>query len=187
LQTPVNDLPWSWSPDGRFLAFVRTQPKKDDNDIWVASLAGASASAVQFTHEDGNEVHPAFSPDGRWIAYGADPSGRREVYLRRFPEGTPAIQVSSSGGSLPAWRGDSREIYYLSRDHELVAVPLKVAGSELVPGEPEVLFAFDAGDRPRVWWEGVAPSRDGSRFLALEHLANPAAQPLHLLVGWRQP
>ena len=182
LKTTVDDLPSSWSPDGRFLAFIRSQPQADDNDIWVASLD--DGSVAQLTHEDGNEIHPAFSPDGRWIAYGANPSGRREVYLRRFPEGTPAIQVSRSGGGLPAWRGDSRELYFVSRDHELVAVPLAGGGGELVPGEPEVLFSLDAGDRPRVWWEGVAPARDGSRFLALEHVANPARQPLHLLVGW---
>jgi Tol biopolymer transport system component len=185
LRTVVDDLPASWSPDGRWLAFVRSERQGGENDVWVASIA--DGSAVRFTHEDQDENHPAFSPDGRWIAYEDDRSGRREVYLRRFPEGGPAIQISRNGGGLPAWRGDGRELYYVSRDHELVAAPLEGPAAALTPGKPEVLFELETGDHPRVWWEGVAPARDGSRFLALEHLANPEREPLHLLVGWRGP
>jgi Tol biopolymer transport system component len=185
LQTAVDDLPASWSPDGRWLAFGRSERQEEDSHIWVASLA--DGSATPFTRDDSNEIHPAFSPDGRWIAYAADPSGRREVYLRRFPEGGPAIPVSRAGGGLPAWRGDGRELYYVSRDLELVAVPLAGPPSSLTPGEPEVLFELEAGDHPQVWWEGVAPARDGSRFLALEHVASPARQPIRLIVGWQPP
>jgi len=183
LQASVDDFPASWSPDGRWLAFGRSERQEEDSHIWVASIA--DGSATPFTRDDNNEIHPAFSPDGHWIAYAADPSGRREVYLRRFPEGGPAFQVSRSGGGLPAWRGDGRELYYVSRDLELVAVPLIGHAAALTPGEPEVLFELMAGDRPRVWWEGVAPARDGSRFLALEHVASPARQPIRLVVGWR--
>jgi Tol biopolymer transport system component len=185
LQTAVDDLPASWSLDGRFLAFVRSEPMQDANDIWVASLA--DGRVARFTHDPGNEVFPSFSPDGRWIAYAADPSGRREVYLRRFPEGVPVIQVSRAGGGLPAWRGDGRELYYVSRDRELVAVPLAGPAADLAPGEPEVLVELEAGDHPRVWWEGVAPARDGSRFLVLEHASSPAREPLRLVVGWQPP
>jgi Tol biopolymer transport system component len=182
LRQPVDDLPSSWSHDGRWLAIVRGD-RPDADDVWVVSVADGNATRV--TREEGQESHPAFSPDGRWIAYAAEPSGRREVYVRRFPEGEPAFQVSRSGGGRPSWRGDGRELYYVSTDHELVAVPLEGPPTSLTPGPPEALFDLDAGERPRVWWEGVAPSRDGSRFLALEHLADPDREPLHLVVGWQ--
>ncbi len=185
LRAAVDDLPTSWSPDGRWLAFVRSERPGGENDVWVASLA--DGSATRFTHDPGNEMHPAFSPDGSWIAYAADPSGRREVYVRRFPEGEPVMQVSRSGGGIPAWSGDGRELYYVSWGRELVVVPLMGMGPALTPGEPEVLFDLETGERPRVWWEGVAPSHDGSRFLALEHVQSPAREPLHVVVGWQPP
>ncbi len=74
-------------------------------------------------------AYAQFSPDGRWIAYCSLESGRSEVYLTSFPEPGERIRVSVSGGSRPRWKGDGREIYFLSADNEMIATPVRLAAS----------------------------------------------------------
>jgi len=76
--------------------------------------------ARPFIAAEGNQAFAQFSPDGRWLAYDSDETGRAEVYVTPFPKRDSKWQVSQQGGMMPKWRGDGREIFYLSQDHRTV-------------------------------------------------------------------
>src|SRR5262249_46857165 len=142
------------------------------------------------------EAYGAFSPDGRWVAYHSNESGQQEVYVRPFvPPGAGQItgpteekwQVSTAGGVFPQWKPDGKELYYLSPDGAMMAVPIAVTGSTLEPGSPVRLFStrimgggLDAQQRRQY---DVAP--DG-RFLINTVLPAPPA-PITLLQNWSPP
>ena len=164
-------FPFSFSPDGRWLAYVEANP---DNgwDIWTVAMEGsgsdqpAMGKAEIFLRTPASEGGPSFSPDGRWIAYFSDESGRNEVYVRPFRPSGPGNggkwQVSSEGGHLPIWSLASPEIFYLNSSGQIATVSYSASGN-----------TFSAG-RPRVWLEerilsvGVTRSfdlaPDGKRF-----------------------
>jgi hypothetical protein len=132
-----------------------------------------------------------FSPDGRWIAYQSDESGRTEIYLRPFapPGAAPAADrgqwtVSTAGGISATWRPDGKELYYLDPAGAMMAAPITVTGSTLEPGPPVVLFAtriLGAGiDAQQGRQYDVAP--DG-RFL-INTVLDSAATPITLLMNW---
>lgn len=131
-------LPTSWSPDGRFLAFtmVRDSFKKD---VWLYPIGDGAGGPVPFLDSPANERDAAFSPDGKWIAYTSDVSGRNEVYIRSVlkekPEVTP---VSSGGGAGPIWSRDGRELFY-RLGYKLIAVSIG-GGDKTEPTAPRTLF-----------------------------------------------
>ena len=93
------------------------------------------------------EAYGAFSPDGRWVAYHSNASGRAEIYVRPFvppgaavPDAAGERQVSTAGGVYPVWRPDGKELYYLNPAGAMMAAPITVTGSTLEPGAPAVLF-----------------------------------------------
>src|SRR5262249_25095069 len=110
-------------------------------------LAGRKRPFV-FLRTRFNESYGTFSPDGRWVAYLSDESGRYEVYVRPFAKTSePSVagaggesQVSTSGGVYPRWRSDGKELYYLAPDGKLMAAPITVKGETLDPGAPVALF-----------------------------------------------
>src|SRR4029453_9930570 len=140
------------------------------------------------------EVYGTFSPDGRWVAYHSNESGRPEVYVRPFvpPGGTGPSeaaaagqwQILTPGGILPLWRPDGNELFYLNPDGAMMAAPIKVNGTTLEPGAPMMLFTtsiFGGGADVQVGRQyGV--TADG-RFLINTSL-NQAAAPITLLQNW---
>jgi eukaryotic-like serine/threonine-protein kinase len=120
LQSDAPISPGSWSADGKFLLYHRYDPKSDV-DVWVLPLEG-DRKPFPFLQTPFRENEGRFSPDGRWIAYRSNESGRPEVYVQTFPAGGGKWQVSTSGGLLPQWRGDGREVFYTSTDRKLMAV-----------------------------------------------------------------
>jgi Tol biopolymer transport system component len=149
-----------WSPDGRFMAFVETHPQ-NAWDIWVLE-PGEEERPRAFLTTPVNEVGPFFSPDGRWLAYSSDGSGRDEVYVTAFPEAGARVQVSTDGGLQPLWDPDGRTIYYRDGDR-MMAVPITFLPT-LEVGKPEVLFSgsFEGADR---YIQGYDITADGERFL----------------------
>jgi dipeptidyl aminopeptidase/acylaminoacyl peptidase len=126
LKTEEPSLPSGWSPDGRFLLYTATTEKSKGN-IWVLPMDGNQKTPVLFQGTESYEDHAQFSPDGHWIAYDSDATGRSEVYVREFrlgsggkPEGTPTQQISSGGGISPRWRGDGKELFYVSGDRKTI-------------------------------------------------------------------
>jgi len=113
--------PSSWSPDGQLLAFHEINPATGV-DIWVLRLGDPSASSGQgrkaqpFLRTPFNEASPRFSPDGRWLAYISDESGRYEIYVQPYPGPGGKWQISAEGGRGPVWNPNGRELFYRNRD-----------------------------------------------------------------------
>ncbi len=128
-------LPTSWSPDGS-LVFNRYD-RSNNVDIWLL-LPGAARETRPFLTTPFTEGAGVVSPDGRWITYVSDRTGRYEVYLSAFPEGGREVPVSSRGGQEPAWSSRGDRIFY-RRDQSMISVSLSVTPS-LVPGSEAVLF-----------------------------------------------
>jgi hypothetical protein len=191
--SPEVKTPSSWSSDGRFVLFHSTDPQTS-SDIWVADLGEGGtrrppATAV-LLKTAAREVWGAFSPDGRWVAYMSNESGRPEIYVRPFARpGTQPTgvqwQVSTSGGIHPVWRPDGRELYYVDPVGAMVAAPIVVNGITVAPGTPMVLFStrilgggIDAGQGRQ-----YDLSRDG-RFL-INTVLEDLDTPITLLQHWR--
>jgi Tol biopolymer transport system component len=174
----------SWSGDGRLLALGGRGTDLDD-DIWVLDTTHGD-KPQPFLDSRFAERFPAFAPDGRWLAYASDESGRWEVFARPYPGPGGRVQVSSEGGLEPLWSGDGRELFYRTSS-DMMAVPVRRDGDEVTFGRPEVLFE-DPYMRPSkispdVHSYDVAP--DGSRFLMIQRNDQGAANPdLRVVVGW---
>ena len=161
LERPATQFPMSWSPDGRLLTFDDRHPT-DGYDIWVLPVDGEPRPLVA---TPADETNGEFSPDGRWLAYESDVSGRVEVYVRPFPEVSELrVPISTGGGHTPVWSPDATEIFYMTGTAVMV-VSVQDTGDTLVPGLPEQLFSgpFDAQQR---WNFDVAP--DGASFVMVE-------------------
>jgi Tol biopolymer transport system component len=167
-------IPTSWAPDGKTLAF-REGSNETGMDIFVLSLEG-DRRPQSLVAGRANESRAIFSPNGRWIAYQSDETGREEIYVCRFPGCTGKRPVSVEGGALPVWNPNGQELFYRSGD-KIVAVAVKTDGA-LVLGTPTVLFTRRY---PRTLFPDFGVSRDGQRFIDLDDsVAEPA--PTHLVL-----
>ena len=146
----------SMSPDGKVLLY-------GNSDIMTLPLTG-TGKATAYLQTKYPERFATFSPDGRWIAYQSDESGRSEIYVQGFPERRGKWPVSAEGGRFPAWRADGKELYWVGADGTLMAasVELQTAGVRVL--RTEALFRLPTGDE-RARYQ---PSRDGRRFLVYE-------------------
>jgi Tol biopolymer transport system component len=184
--------PTSWSRDGRFLLFMSVDPKTG-GDLWVAPMVGDHTPSV-FLKTPFREAYGEFSPDGRWVAYQSDESGRMEIYVRPFvppgASGTPSaassgqLQVSTTGGISAAWRPDGKELYYLNPAGAMMAAPITIVGATLEPGTPVALFPtriVGGGEDAQLGRQyDVAP--DG-RFL-INTVLESAPVPITLVMNW---
>ena len=155
--------PGSWSPDGTKLAYVQTSPDTGP-DIWILSM-GDSRSAEPFLQTPFLESAPDFSPDGRWLAYVSDESGRAEVYVQPFPGPGKKVLISTQGGRAPAWAGSGRELFYRSGAASMMAVEIKVDSSDLRPEDPVVLF--EGSYLPYYPMRSYDVDPNGQRFLMI--------------------
>jgi Tol biopolymer transport system component len=128
-------LPMSWSPDGKNLAFDERKPSAE-RDIWILPSGG---DPYPFLVTPFDESSPAFSPDGKWLAYVSDESGRNEVYVQPFPGPGAKWVISIDGGTDPAWSTDVPELFF-RRGDALMAVAVNTTGAELKPERPKVVF-----------------------------------------------
>ena len=157
--------PTSWSPDGRFLIYYSLgQP----THLRLLAIAGAAdRKPVPLVDPQFTSISGRFSPDGRWLAYTSNESGKNEISVRPFDPasgsaGRPVI-VTNGGGRSPAWRGDGKEIFYVTQDGTMMALELKTritnASARFQTGSPKPLFKAPSGV---LFWD-VSP--DGRRFL----------------------
>jgi len=150
-----------WSADGKFIVFEAGGANQNGSDLWVLPLFG-DMKPYLILQTQFNETQGHFSPDGRWLAYVSNESGRAEVYVQSFPPSGGKWQVSTTGGAQPLWRRDGKELFYLTTDRKLMAVPVN-ADQTFTMSAPALLFQtqvarFEAPHR-------YAVSRDGQRFL----------------------
>ena len=139
-----------------------------------------------------SEGHGQFSPDGRWVAYDSNETGRTEVYVRPFAlPGTSDTgaaggqsQVSTAGGIMPVWRSDGKELFYLNPAGAMVGAPITVAGATLEPGAPAVLFPtrIYGGGEDSNQSRQYDVTRDGR--LLINTVLDEAAAPITLLMNW---
>jgi eukaryotic-like serine/threonine-protein kinase len=166
--------PGDWSPDGRFLAFTNTAFAAADNelkgDVWLVDMA-RGRKVIHLISTPFHEANPAFSPDGRWLAYTSNESGRTELYVQAFESGeTPSLVgerhlVSRQGALALRWRRDGKELVYLAGDGQLYAVPIGLSPT-LKIGTPVPLFAISLEARAAVHAQtGFDVSADGQRLL----------------------
>jgi Tol biopolymer transport system component len=166
------------SPDGKSLAYAAIVDQQRGADIYTVALSG-DGKPQAFLHTLANETAPVFSPDGRWLAYESNGSGRNEVYVTPFPGGGAQYQVSTSGGERPVWRRDGKEIYY-REGLRMMAVEVKGRAGSLQLSTPTALFELAAGNLNGRYYD-VAP--DG-RFLANTSPLMTKAQGFSLVVNW---
>jgi eukaryotic-like serine/threonine-protein kinase len=179
LQSPENKRPNSWSPDGRFILYSSS---RNNGDLMVLPLTG-DRKPFPFLSTQFSEQLGAFSPDGRWVAYQSDESGRDEIYVRAFPGPAVQWQISVRGGRSPRWRVDGKELYYLTPDDKLMAVPI-TRSATFASGTAEALFQTQiAGGVPKQQYD---VARDG-RFLINTELQGASNEPIHLLLNWKPP
>jgi len=148
-----------WSRDGRFILYWNVAARTG-GDLWVVPADGKPATA--FLKTPSMEQDGRFSPDMRWIAYASDESGRMEVYAQPFPPTGARIRLSKDGGEAPEWRNDGKELYFVSQDAAMMAVPIE-ATHDLVPGVPQMLFRIGglAVNGRHIY----SATPDGQRFL----------------------
>ncbi len=136
-----------------------------------------------FVQTEFNEIQGRFSPDGRWVAYASNLSGRFEVYVQSFPSSGGKWQVSTGGGAQPQWRRDGRELFYLAADRKIMAVEVNGAGPTFVPGVPKPLFeAHVSANFPGQPYYAV--TGDGQRFLVNTLVGESAPAPFTVVLNW---
>lgn len=172
-----NKFPSDWSRDGRFLIYSSVSPRGDLDLLLLPLFGGAKPVPLQQTRF--TEFKGQFSPDGKWIAFVSDESGRLEVYVQHFPTFDGKRQISTGGGDTPRWRGDGKELFYLSPDKKLMAVTVK-GNATLETDRPRVLFETGPA---RAWpWTEYAVTSDGQRFLM--PMWETTSVPFTVVVNW---
>ena len=180
----LNKFPASCSPDGKFLAYQTWGDPKTGNDIWILAdpLGPAGRSkAFPFAHSEFVEAEPQFSPDGKWIAYQSNESGRPEIYVAPFPGPGGKRQVSTAGGSQARWRPDGKELFYIGpnqigQGRRLMTAGIAAKGGSLEVGKIEALFGGLTGS--------YDVSTDGQRFLTVAPPEGKAQEPLTAVQNW---
>jgi Tol biopolymer transport system component len=184
--SPEETFPSDGSPDGRTLVFERRN-EKTGWDVWAVPVSNSAGTPSPLIQTDADERCAQISPDGKWIAYVANTSGREEVYVQSLPPNGTAIPVSRNGGAQVRWRPDGRELFYIEPDsRQLVAVPVGVGRNGAIDlGAGSVLFPMNVG---HVLVSGPNPeyvaSADGQRFLINTMLQDPRPTPLRLVLNW---
>ncbi|MFQ5641579.1 MAG: hypothetical protein ACE5IR_26695 [bacterium] len=177
LEDELQTYPGSWSPDGQTVVFYGTDAG-GQSDIWVLPLGGNPRAIIntRFT-----ERVPMFSPDGRWLAYVSDESGRKEVYVQPYPALDKRWLISNDGGNEPTWRGDGKELFYRN-GYKMMAVSIQ-AEPEFRAGTPQLLFEAEY-DLHRYDDRNYDVTRDGQRFAMVQSEGTSEAAQIHVVVNW---
>ncbi|GAC1623024.1 MAG: hypothetical protein NVS9B13_16420 [Candidatus Acidiferrum sp.] len=179
------NFPCAWSPDGRFILFLR-RGEKTRLDVWALPLFG-DRKEYPLLNSAFDERSPQLSPDGRWLAYSSDESGSYEIYVRSFTAdgkvGGDKRRISINGGVQPKWRAGGQELFYVADDGQLMSVAVKTGGAELEYGAPKALFKTRMLARYSILHEyDVTP--DGQRFLIGTLISEPKAPPPTVILNW---
>jgi dipeptidyl aminopeptidase/acylaminoacyl peptidase len=175
-----------WSRDGRYLLYTALSNELSPTtryDLLALPLTGGEP--LQLTRGTFRESDGRFSPDGQWITYTSDESGRNEIYLQRFPDGRTKQRVSTRGGSHARWRGDGTEIFYRSLDGTLMSVPVRRSDSALELRSPVPLFKLPPLLASASGAAGYDATADGQHFLALVSVETGEASPMIVVTNWQ--
>ncbi len=192
----LDKVPHDWSRDGRWIVYSRVTldeyenlaaidlegeaPEPDSLERWIGKPVTLLATPYR-------EVQAALSPDVKWMAYTSNASGRLEVYVQSFPDLEEKWQISTNGGGMPRWRGDGREIYFMSLDSEIMAVAVTPASDGgLAIGEVRKLFDTNMGNPVGIRTHQYAVRDDGELFVVIERpaAADRGGKHWNLVTNW---
>jgi len=180
LEAAGRQWPLDWSKDGRFLLYF--DGESNNGDLLALPMLGENRSPIPVVADASNERTGAFSPDGRWLAYDSDQSGRYEVVVQPFPTRSGRWQVSTAGGHLPRWSRDGRELFFLAPDGKLMAIPVRGGGAAFEAGTPSALFQTTInGTHLRAAYD-VAP--DGT-FVVQDFIRPATNDPIVVVLNWQ--
>jgi Tol biopolymer transport system component len=179
-------FPQDWSRDERFLVYL-VLDDKTGRDLWAMDMTSNQRTTRAVVNTPSDERNGQLSPDGHWLAYETNESGRFEIVVVSFPNPTEKWPVSTSGGTQPRWHPDGKELYFVAPDGRLMAAPIMIArqapGSTIEIGAPVSLFQTRmAGIGPALQY---AVARDG-RFL-ISQPSESATTPITLILNWKPP
>jgi serine/threonine-protein kinase len=167
LESRTNPIPYSFSPDGGRVAYL-DMGRETGYDLWTLPLDSSRdpdhprpGRPELFLGTPFNETVPAFSPDGRWIAYRSNASGANEIYVRPFGRSSSQWQISTGGGIYGIWSNNGRELFYETPDNRIMVTDYKTSGPTFVAGKPRLW-----SDR-HIYYTGLtnlALAPDGRRF-----------------------
>jgi eukaryotic-like serine/threonine-protein kinase len=178
--------PSSISPDGRYLVYIRRLNQKESGShIWALPLSSdgkpGDEKPFPIVQDAFDERAPTVSPDGKWLAYQNNESGRPEIYITAFPGGGAKWQVSSNGGTTPKWRRDGKELFFADPQDNIVAVDVNTAGNAVKLGTPHTLFQAVGIQRDFGPYDVTA---DGKKFLINSGDLKEGSDPLTLVQNW---
>ncbi len=185
-ESSARQMPRDWSPDRKYIMY-RSSDLETGTDLWISELSddGSTWEPRPFLRTQANESVGLFSPDGRYVAYGSDESGRWELYVRPFPDGGRREQISTKGSGWFRWSRGSGEIFHEENDRGdrwMVAVRVSTA-PELSVGTPRRLFRVPASSRLLAGWD---VSADGKRFVFAEPVGEPPKPAMRVVQNWYQ-
>lgn len=180
LATASNLIVSDWSAANGHIVVTITGPS--GFGIWTWD--GKPGSEPRLTIQSrSNAAQGKLSPDGRWMAYASDESGRWQIYVQPFPPTGEQHQISADGGSEPRWRHDGRELFFLSPSHQLMAVSISTSKA-FAASAPAVLFQTRVPLTENVYRWNYAVSRDGQRFIVNVSSGEPMTEPLTVILNW---
>jgi eukaryotic-like serine/threonine-protein kinase len=172
----ADNYPSDWSQDEKYILY------ESGKELWVAAMPELKTRV--FVSVPATVKNGQFSPDGKWVAYTSNESGKWEIYVTSFPEARGKWQLSSAGGTQPRWRGDGKELFYLASDGKMMAVPV-TAGANFDARAPVTLFQANPRElvatSERVTYD---VTKDGQRLLINTLVKNAEAQPMSVILNW---
>ena len=182
--SPHRQYPWAFTPDGKSLIMRDTDPKTGP-DISVISMDGDHAPKP-LIHSAFNEQNAELSPDGRWIAYQSNESGRDEIHVRPFPAVDGGHwQISTDGGARPLWARSGRELFYVDVRQRIMVAPIQTSPS-FAAGNPSVALDPSGGIFNTSTGRNYDISPDGRRFLVIKSAPRDRSNPtqLNIVLNW---
>jgi hypothetical protein len=174
-----------WTPDGKFLILTERPAGAAKQRVSLLPVIGHEGAQPLLEVPGANVDSGQVSPDGRWISYRSDESGRNEIYISSFPKPAGKLQVSIAGGVTPRWRHDGKELYYLAPDKKLMAVELKNIGASLQAVSVRPMFEmFQTMFLTAAGVNQYDVTRDGSQFVADTVVTDESSAPLSLVINW---
>ena len=171
-----------WSADGRYI-LIEAESPKTMRDLWVIPLEG-SREPIHFLETAFDEMQARFSPDGHWIAYTSNETGKFEVYVQPFPGSGAKWQISTKGGGEPFWRRDGKELFYVTPDKKIMAVDIDLSPA-LSVGAPKPLF--DVKIQGPIGTDNrshFVASADGQHFLVQITTEGSDFSPVTVVMNW---